>query len=119
MNPFFTKYGITWDDLRYEKEINNGKVMLCWAENQQVGFLHIGIKENDGYLFSMQVMSKFRGLGLGKKMLDWIVDEFQNRNVNIIRLNVFKENKAVNLYKREGWEIEKNELNKITMTKKL
>lgn len=119
MNPFFAKLGIIWDDSRYKKEIKNGQVMLCFLENQKVGFLHIGLKENEGYIFSMQVKSAFRGLGLGKKMLDWIINECRSRNLNHIRLNVFKENKAINLYLREGWEIEKKELNKISMIKTL
>jgi len=55
----------------------------------------------------MNVRSDFRDIGIGKAMMDYMIDWAKKNGYEKISLSVFSTNKrAINLYKKFGFEIE-------------
>ncbi len=75
-------------------------------DNQTVGWLWYQIVDEGktGFLLYIFIEPKFRGKGLGKKLLKLFEEEAEKRGVSELVLYVFMENKvAVDLYQKNGW----------------
>ena len=58
------------------------------------------------YLYSFRIKPAFRGLGIGSALLAYCEKDLYQRNLQIITLNVAKDNTgAIKLYKKHGYEI--------------
>lgn len=97
------------------KFIDDDKVELCVAEidGHVVGSGYAKIKkgldfvnqEFTGYIGFMFVDAKHRGKGIGKEVLDYLVDWLQNMNIEHIVLEVYAENAgAIEMYKKCGFK---------------
>jgi len=49
------------------------------------------------------VHSDYRHQGIGKKMIDWLIDCASKHSIQKISLSVSKDNYAINLYKQQGF----------------
>ena len=49
------------------------------------------------------VHSDYRHQGIGKKMMDWLIDYASKHSIQKISLSVSKDNYAINLYKQQGF----------------
>lgn len=57
------------------------------------------------YLESLSVLSSYRNLGIGNRLLNHLIDETKNKFIHEIVLHVHVENKeAIEWYKRHGFE---------------
>ncbi|GAA5345509.1 GNAT family N-acetyltransferase [Planifilum fimeticola] len=57
--------------------------------------------------FRMWLVPGYRGLGLGKKLMEYVVDGARARGVEKISLDVFSNNeRAIGLYKKFGFRVE-------------
>ena len=90
-----------WEDIfdRVKKRLINSKNVYVYVENDTIkGFICI---DEDGYIPELYVDSKYRSLGIGKKLLD-----FAKKNNKEVFLHVFEKNKrAIDFYIREGFMI--------------
>ena len=81
-------------------EFDNAKIIL--KNNQEIGLLKM--KElQDGYeIIQFQIGSKHQGVGIGKSILDKLIQKANKENASI-KLSVLKNNKARFLYKKVGF----------------
>jgi len=57
--------------------------------------------------FRMWLVPGYRGLGLGKKLMEYVIDGARARGVEKISLDVFSNNeRAIGLYKKFGFRVE-------------
>jgi ribosomal protein S18 acetylase RimI-like enzyme len=75
----------------------------AWArlfseENKSYGFISDKIPE-----FAVAVKSEFRGLGIGTKLLERLIEEARNLKVPALSLSVYRRNPALKLYERLGF----------------
>lgn len=73
-----------------------------------VGLKHIDYKAKTGEYFGYIGEKKFWGMGIGKKMLDFICSIAFNMGLSILELNVLEDNiRAIKLYERYGFDYKK------------
>lgn len=71
----------------------------------QMGFVN---EKTYGHIEAVSIGAKYRGLGIGKKLVDKALSFGQAKNLKYLDLNVLAVNTAgVNLYKKYGFEIAK------------
>jgi ribosomal protein S18 acetylase RimI-like enzyme len=99
----------TLDDIQETlKASNNISFFLTDSENKIVGYL-IGIPKeiSDGrfvyYISYFYIIEKYRGYGLGEKMLEYTINYIKKLNIKFIMLITKKESVAYNLYTKYGF----------------
>lgn len=92
----------------YVKNILPEARVLVYEDNGEIkGF--IGIIENS-YIAGLFVSTQYQNEGIGSKLLEKCKEEYSN-----LRLDVYAKNlKAINFYKKHGFEIEKQKENNDT-----
>lgn len=94
-----------------ENQLEKGHVFLLAKENNEfVGYasyeLNIDNSEK-AKLHKLYVLPETQGKGYGKLLVDNIVKEVVNAKNTALFLNVNKKNKAIDFYKKYGFEISK------------
>ena len=86
----------------------NGVTLVARMNNEAVGFLlgYYMKGPNDGYLNCLAISEKYRGKGIGKKLLEQALGEFEAKGCNHI-FGVVKEDneKTLNFFENNGLEI--------------
>lgn len=104
MLPYYKSRNITWDPERYEQtwlEFENFDVKY---QGQWVGILRFSSDENALYVRDIQIDSKYQKLGIGVQCLKYALDRAKSQALSRLRLLVFSENPALNLYKKFGFK---------------
>ena len=84
----------------------NSELLFITEGGNQVGSLVLVYSENKASIFSVEVLSKFRGKGYGKKLVENAVSRCRERNCSSIELNTETDNQVANgLYQSMGFEI--------------
>jgi len=81
---------------QYAKDIN-----IIVINNQNAGFYHYGELPNKIELGNICILPNFQGKGIGTEIIKNILNNNIDKN---IYLRVFKQNPAIMLYKRLGFE---------------
>jgi len=65
----------------------------------------IGISDDkEGHIISIAVKENYRNLGIGKALMDGIIENFRNKEISCVRLEVRESNtRAITFYKRLGF----------------
>ena len=109
--PELFKYINNWGregDIGLIAEYKRGMIGAIWARifsKDQKGYGFIDEKTPE---ISMAVKKQYRNKGIGNKLMLKILDKIKSKGYNSISLSVDKRNKAVNFYKRFGFEIFKD-----------
>ena len=89
---------------------NTNNILLCFEEENIVkGYVFFKeIKDDNaiGYLIDgLYVLEKYRNCGIGTKLINEGMKLLKNKNISFIDVNVmFKNKKAINIYKTFGFE---------------
>jgi GNAT superfamily N-acetyltransferase len=88
---------------------NHYKTVLYIDNNIPVGYAHIDYDiVNDKYWFGMCVISSHQKKGIGKKLIEIILEYYTNSNIDVLYLTVDKENTiAYNLYLKNGFKTQR------------
>ncbi len=107
IKPYVTKiWG--WDE-SYQREIHKQKFVASEIEiiiynEKEIGLLIVKESENEIYLQSILIEKKFQNLGIGRILMEQIIEQ-ANSAKKTIRLQVFKVNlRAQRFYKKLGFE---------------
>lgn len=94
-----------YNDFDFVKDaIENATVYVYEQESKVIGFVGI----NQEFIEGIFVDRNYRSKGIGKKLIDYC-----KKNYNTLSLNVYcKNKKAIEFYKREGFEICEKKLEK-------
>jgi GNAT superfamily N-acetyltransferase len=89
------------------EEFYEGAYFFLAEENDEhVGFAAFNFKQNGIYrLEKLYVLSEKKGQGIGKMLLQVVVDKVNNLGGQSIQLNVNRKNEAVDFYVKMGFEI--------------
>lgn len=83
---------------------NHLKTLLVYQQNTPVGYGHLDL-ENDVVWLGICVASKFKGLGIGKLIMNELIHEGRKLDISEIKLSVDAANtKAEQLYQKFGFE---------------
>ena len=82
---------------------NNSKYYAYELNNEYIGFICILDLDTELEIIDVFVLPEYQGNGYGDKLLKYILDNYKNRNY-FLEVNVNNE-KAINLYKKNGFDI--------------
>ena len=81
---------------------NSGKTMGVFDDDKLIAFCQITIwaEKRRGELSYLFVNDEYRGLGLGKKLIDWAMEEFEQSPADMVDIRVVEGNPTETLYER-------------------
>ncbi len=83
--------------------------ILIKEHELSLGFASYAVKSIDAptvfRLHKLYVLPNQHGKGLGKKLLDFIISDVKSKGAVILELNVNRNNKAIDFYKKNGFTI--------------
>lgn len=82
---------------------NNSKYYAYELNNEYIGFICILDLDAELEIIDVFIEPKYQGNGYGDKLLKYILDNYKNRNY-FLEVNINNE-KAINLYKKNGFDI--------------
>lgn len=77
-----------------------------------VGFASFSLHDNDASVYHLNkiyVHHDQQGKNLGKRMLDYIIEEIKNAGADTLQLNVNRHNKALHFYEKQGFKMIRSE----------
>ncbi|MFA6072913.1 MAG: GNAT family N-acetyltransferase [Candidatus Woesearchaeota archaeon] len=103
LESFIKNWG-SWNEKSFEENYHKENIQIIEyqnaSENSSIGYIDFKFKKDCGYINNIQLISKIRGIGLGTQIMKLLEQETTNHGLNKIRLKVFKDNLALNLYKK-------------------
>ena len=91
-----------------QKQFKNGHTfLLAYKAEKPIAFASYNlIEETNIYkLQKLYALQSQQGKGVGKKMIDYIIEEIKKENATALRLNVNRQNNALSFYKHLGFKI--------------
>ena len=104
MGEYYKDRKYVWDPYLFEeswKAFSNCDVLL---ENSRVGIIRFSYDESSTYIRDLQIEPPHQRKGIGRKCLDLAVNHAAIRRSKFLKLRVFPENPAVELYERYGFK---------------
>jgi ribosomal protein S18 acetylase RimI-like enzyme len=97
------------DSLKNQIQVLEHQFILANFENKPVGFASFNIKqsipEKIVKLHKIYVDPSRHGKGIGKSMLQYIMNEISLKGLTYLELNVNRQNTAIGFYKKLGFKI--------------
>ena len=97
-----------WSRKAFLLEITNNllaKYIVAEIDGHIVGYGGVWIIVDEGHITNIAVGQKYRGKGIGSKLLEGLIQICRDRNVTAMTLEVRESNKvAQNLYKKYGFK---------------
>ncbi|WP_280564348.1 GNAT family N-acetyltransferase [Chromohalobacter sp. 48-RD10] len=109
METYYKKLGIRWDKKAFDKNWCEFESYEIVINDCQVGVLRLSHDNAAYYIRDLQIKPSWQRQGVGVKAIDHTFELAQQAGFQLLRLRVFCENPAVNLYKRRGFRIYKTE----------
>lgn len=103
-----------WSEKAIKTEINNDLSYFIVAKvgNEVVGYGGMYSVMGEGYIYNIAVKFKYRRFGIGKDIVNELVNYSKNKNLKFLSLEVRKSNTpAINLYSSCGFEYAGNRKN--------
>ncbi|MFP4523367.1 MAG: GNAT family N-acetyltransferase [Candidatus Nanoarchaeia archaeon] len=129
MKDFFVKHFGGWSDKvskqKLFKVLKEGVVELFFNDHEKfVGYVSFNPEKNDKnslLINDIHVVKLFQRKSYGYQILQHVIACAKKANMKQIKVFVFKDNYAVNFYKKNGFEIQKDleKSNSVIMVKKL
>ncbi len=119
LSKYIEKWGKDKFDIALVVEIENKLVGAVWGRlftNENKGFGYIDNKTPE---LSMAIKNEYRNQGIGTKLIEAIITEYNKIEVKFLSLSVDKANKSLNLYKRIGFETVEEKETSLTMRKRI
>jgi GNAT superfamily N-acetyltransferase len=92
---------------KFFKVLADGYVKLFFLEDSFIGYVTFNQEENnkDSYLINdIHIVKTSQGKGYGTEILNFVISECEKLNAKQMKLFVFKENPAINFYKKNGFK---------------
>jgi ribosomal-protein-alanine N-acetyltransferase len=100
-------FKIPWTKKMFEDELKNplARYQVITVEDKIAGYSGIWHIHGEGHITNIAVDLSFRGLGLGKMLIDKMIGDAINDGVDALTLEVRKSNEsALRLYKKCGFK---------------
>jgi ribosomal protein S18 acetylase RimI-like enzyme len=106
MNLFYSPASLK-DQMEKQKHV----FILIEDEEKAVGFASYSLAKQPGIykLHKIYVLTGQQGKGLGKTVIDFIVNDIMPKGATALQLNVNRNNKAKNFYERLGFKVIREE----------
>ncbi|MCR8931514.1 MULTISPECIES: GNAT family N-acetyltransferase [unclassified Pseudomonas] len=106
MLRYYIKHELPWQDHAFDEAWSDRQNWLVLSENVAVGYLSLSRDMRAIYIRELQVAEAFHRQGAGSWAVDQVVSMAQRERRQAIRLTVFEDNPARNLYERKGLQVQ-------------
>ena len=99
----------TWNKDSFTKEMSNplAKYMVAKINDKIIGFAGLWVICDEGHITNIAVHPNYRGIGVGSKLVESLIDNSTSWYINSLTLEVRATNEvAQNLYKKYGFKEE-------------
>jgi len=104
VNAYIKDFGSKKDDYCLVADVDGDIVGAVWVRILSGSIKGFGYVDDNTPEFAISLFKEFRNQGLGKLLMTAMVDYLRKRGYKQTSLNVKKENYAVKLYKKMGFE---------------
>lgn len=103
-------------DMNYSPESLNDQItklhhrfLIAELDEEAVGYASFSASEDEGVykLHKIYVLPQTQGLGVGRALLDFVIEQILEEGASALRLNVNRYNKAKDFYEKQGFSITK------------
>ncbi|XP_042511403.1 N-alpha-acetyltransferase 50-like [Macadamia integrifolia] len=105
-------FPVRYNEKYYADALASGEfTKLAYYSDICVGAIACRLEKKEGgavcvYIMTLGVLAPYRGLGIGTKLLNHVIDRCSKQNISEIYLHVQTNNEdAINFYKKFGFEI--------------
>ena len=119
MKVFVDRYWGGWNARTFRENYRPDRIKILQYGSRRIGLYEVDWKKRYCFLNSVQLVDKYKGKGIGTSLIDRIEDEAREKGYRSIKLVVFKENRAKNLYLRSGYSTTGNDDHTLTLEKEL
>ena len=119
MFGYFTKYWGGWKPDKFRSNFNPKETSMILRDNQRVGYYVLKNRSDHNYIDNVQISPLMKGKGIGTYIMELIETQAIKTNIKLIKLEVFKDNPAKNLYEKFNYKIIKDKGASVLMEKKL
>lgn len=99
-----------YSDASLKEQFNKHTFLIAYLDGEPVGFAsYSSFSEGFYKLHKLYVLTSIQGQGLGKALIDFIVDDLKSLDGLSLELNVNRDNKAKTFYERLGFEVIREE----------
>lgn len=100
-------FAVPWSRESFEMEIKRNKCayyIVALLDDKVVGYGGMWLVIDEGHITNIAVHRDYRGRGIGKKIIEGLINEAKNRNLVAMTLEVRVSNKvAIHLYEKYGF----------------
>ena len=101
-------------EMNYSPESLNDQItkqhhrfLIAELDEEAVGFASFGETEDEGVqkLHKIYVLPQTQGKGVGRALLDFVIEQIIEEGATMLRLNVYRFNKAKDFYEKLGFSV--------------
>ncbi len=104
MRLYYQVRNIIWDQRKYKENWSQFENFDVKYQGAWVGIIRFSSDENALYIRDIQISPKYQNLGIGLSCLRYALEKAKSHSLSRLRLLVFSENPALNLYKTFGFQ---------------
>ena len=90
-------------------QLRDGHTFLIASElKEDVGFAGFSVVDSENHVYKLHklyVLPKMHGKGVGKILMNEVLDQIKAQGAKFLRLNVNRDNKAKDFYEKAGFKI--------------
>lgn len=105
MQPYYQQYSVEWDEAQIEKMTEDLINFDIFSEGEAVGVIRLQFDSEGCYLRDLQVDHNYQNRGIGSEAIAEAVRLSKAHGSHLLKLRVFKNSPAVQLYKRQGFSV--------------
>ena len=119
MRSYYEHYSVNWEQPKIQEKISELENWDILYNAAVVGAIRLAFENNECYIRDLQVSEQFQNKGIGVAALAECERLAIKAGVTQLRLRVFKISPAYHLYKRAGFEVDKDEDRFFYMSRKI
>lgn len=104
MLTYYQARSIVWDQRKYESSWSEFENFDVKYQGKWVGVIRFSRDDDVFYIRDIQISSTYQNLGIGFSCLSYAIEKAKVNNLRYVKLRVFSENPALNLYKKFGFK---------------
>lgn len=102
----FPKTAYSSDTFSHFFKVCSKGFFLAEVDRKIAGYIIGCIKDGKGEIISLAVDPKFRRKGIGRKLLNFILDKFGKKEISALKLHVRTKNRgAIKFYQKFGFQV--------------
>ncbi|MBK5534840.1 GNAT family N-acetyltransferase [Pseudomonas sp. TH08] len=106
MLRYYIQHDLLWQDEAFDIAWSGRENWLILRDDVKIGFFSLSRDARALYIRELQVAEAFRGQGAGSWTIDQVIEITRKERRPALRLTVFENNPAKNLYQRKGLQVQ-------------